>query len=285
MSNVPRGVNIPLSPARKFVMEVLHHAKKVPSLVVEKSMWIRPLVQVRSDITNPPSWMAIFLKAYALTAMRRPELRRALVPWPWPRLYEHSQSCAVIPIEREWQGETVVLCGRIRCPELRSVQQIHARLKKFQTAPVDDINYFRAQLRIGRLPALVRRFFFWQTLAYSGYLRARRLGTFTISSLGSLGSEQIHPLTPNTTYLSFGPIDPQGVVRVRLVYDHRVTDDRVIARCLGDLEEILMTAIDSELAELTNSGMSGGWGQRPASVSLEAAATASLVVPPEAASA
>jgi hypothetical protein len=285
MSNVPRGVNLPLSPARKFVMEVLHHARKVPSLVVEKSMWIRPLVQVRNDIINPPSWMAIFLKAYALTAVRRPELRRALIPWPWPHLYEHPQSSAVIPIERELQGETVVLCGRIRVPELRSVQQIHAKLKKFQTAPVEDINYFRAQLRIGRLPGLVRRFFFWQTLAYSGYLRARRLGTFTISSLGSLGAEQIHPLTPNTTYLSFGPIGQDGVVRVRLVYDHRVTDDRVIARCLNDLEEILMTAIDSELVELAISGAAGDWGQSRESVSLPVAATGSLAVPPEAASA
>ena len=36
-----------------------------------------------------PSWCAIFTKAYAVVAARYPELRRAYLKFPFPRLYEH----------------------------------------------------------------------------------------------------------------------------------------------------------------------------------------------------
>ena len=67
------------------------------------------------------------------------------------------------------------------------------------------------------------------TLNLSGFKRAKRLGTFTISSLGNLGVEQHHPISPLTTYLTFGPISASGEVNVKIIYDHRVMDGRTVA--------------------------------------------------------
>jgi hypothetical protein len=48
--------------------------------------------------------------------------------------------------------------------------------------------------------------------------------------------------------LTFGPISPEGLVRVRIIYDHRVCDGGVIAAALKRLEEVLNTDMVAELA-------------------------------------
>lgn len=247
MSNPRRGAHLPLSPARKMVLELLHHAHKVPSLPLARSLDVSLLAGARNDQPNRPSWIAIFMKAYGLVSLRHPALRRAYIPWLRPHLYEHPQSECTLPIERTWQGEQVIFGGKIRAPEQFTLEQIDARLRHFKEAPVLDVNYFRQILRIGRLPLVLRRFTFWQTLYLSGYKRAKRFGTFMMSSLGSLGVEQFHPLTPLTTYFTFGPISDEGQVTAKIIYDHRVLDGRTVARCLQDLEHILNAELLLEL--------------------------------------
>src|SRR5262245_2727724 len=180
MPNLRKGLRLALSPARKVVMELLHHARKVPSLPLSRRLDLRELVATRRR--GGPTWMAIFMKAYGLVARRHPELRRALIPWPWAHLYEHPWSEASLLIEREWQGETIVLAAKIRSPEGKSLGQIDEELRWYRDTPVWDVSTFRQLLRLGRLPGFLRRFTFWHTLYLSGYIRAKRFGTFMISS-------------------------------------------------------------------------------------------------------
>jgi hypothetical protein len=127
------------------------------------------------------------------------------------------------------------------------LETIDEHLRRFKQAPVEDISAFRQLLRIGKLPAWLRRFTFWHSLYLSGRIRAKRFGTFMVSSYGSLGAEQMHPLTPLTTLLTFGPIPANGSVIVKIIYDHRVLDGRYIAGCLNELDRVLNTDILAEL--------------------------------------
>jgi hypothetical protein len=238
-----------------MVQELLHHARKVPSLPLAREMDLGPLVQIRQLQTPHSSWTAIFAKAYAQLARTHAELRRALIPWPRPHLYEHPISEAAFLIEREWQGEQVVLGAKVRGPENLPLGEIDRCLRRFRESPVLEIAPFRQILRLGRLPWLVRRFTLWQSLYLSGYKRAKRLGTFMISSLGNLGVEQVQPLTPLTTYLTFGPISPDGRVVAKIIYDHRVMDGRTVARCLIDLEQVLREDMVKELREAVAHGL------------------------------
>jgi hypothetical protein len=232
-----------------MVLELLHHARRVPSLPLARELDLGTLPEARRQAASPPSWIAIFAKAYGLLGRSHPELRRALIPWPRPHLYEHPHSEAAFLIERDWQGEQVVLGAKVRGPENLSLAELDACLRHFRLAPVLEVSAFRQILRLGSLPWLVRRFTLWQSLYLSGYKRAKRLGTFMISSLGNLGVEQFHPLTPLTTYLTFGPIDDDGRVTVKIIYDHRVLDGRTVARCLIDLERVLQEDLAAELEE------------------------------------
>ncbi|GBD35362.1 hypothetical protein HRbin36_00474 [bacterium HR36] len=244
----PRWIR--LSAYRRLVIEMLHHARKVPSIPVARLMSLAPLVQARQACWTKPSWTALFIRGYSLVAVEYPELRRAYIPWPWPHLYEHPYSVASVVVERVVEKEAVLLAAKITTPEKRSVLAIQEHLHRFKQAPLEQISEFRQLRRLGHMPGWLRRFFFWQTLNWSGAKRAKRFGTFLVSSYGSLGAEQIHPICPLTTLLTFGPIARNGDVVVKIIYDHRVLDGRRVAAALARLEEILNATLSAELETL-----------------------------------
>lgn len=247
MPGVQKGQRVPLSPARKLVGELLRHAKKVPSVPARMVLNLGPLAEARSQCSTKPSWVGMFLKAFALVCQNRPELRRCFMPYPRPHLYEHPESNCTVVVERDWAGEKTVLAAKIRGPENQPLANIDAYLKRFQTAPLETVSDFRQLMRIARQPELVRRFIFWSTLYLSGHARSKRFGTFIISSLGNMGTELVHGLAPLTSYLSFGPIAANGDVTALFVFDHRVLDGRTVARALKELGEALNGPICAEL--------------------------------------
>ena len=174
-------------------------------------------------------------------------LRRALLEWPLARIYEHPQTNCSLAIERTYEGEEGVFFGMFRAPEGQTLGELQRSLVEFKTAPLEEIGFFRRMIRISRFPTPIRRFLWSVSLNLSGRARAKRFGTFGVTTLGGRGVEQIHPLSPLTTTLTFGPIDARGKVTVKIVYDHRVLDGAYVARRLVDLEKKLNGAILEEL--------------------------------------
>lgn len=245
-----KGVWRNLSPARKFVADMLHFAKQVPSIPVARTMRVAAVAQARAACPARPSWTALFMKAYGFVCQRHSGLRQALIAWPWEHLYEHPISVCGAVVEREHDGEHILLGVQIRAPEGKTLQEIDEYLRRVKETPIEEIGYFRRVFFMGRLPKWLRRFLWWQTLHLSGYKRAKRLGTFGLSSYGRLGAEQIHPLGPLTTLLTFGPINSAGEVVVKIVYDHRVLDGAEVARYLAEMEQVLHHEILAELGHL-----------------------------------
>ena len=250
MAGKSKGKILPLTPGRRLVAEFMHHARKVPSIPLARPCNVSALVAARRQSTPGVSWMAIFLKAYALAARDIPELRRAWIPFPYARLYEHPSSEAAVLVEREHEGESIVVAAKIRSPEEAPLATIDGHLRRYRETPVQKVTAFRQLLRLARLPLPLRRFLFWRVLSVSGHRRACRLGTFVISSLGNYGVEQMHPLTALTTYFTYGPIQPDGSVTLKVIYDHRVMDGRTVARILMRLDEVLNGEILDELRGL-----------------------------------
>ena len=241
------GIYQRLSPARRMCVELLHHAQKVPLLSTGRKINVAELDGLRAAAEPHLTWTPLFIKAYALTAQQHPELRSAYIKYPWPRLYIHPYTIAAVLVEREWEGAIVTLAAKLRAPEEMPLTLIATHLQSFQNDPVLEVSPFRQLLRIGRYPAFLRRFIFWQTLHFSGVKRAKRFGTCMVSSVGRFGAEQYVPRTPLTTYFTFGPIDAAGDVEIKIIYDHRVMDDGHVARALQSVEQILQTQIRDEL--------------------------------------
>lgn len=243
----PRGRYLTLSEPRRFIMDMMHFARQVPSIPVSRTMELGPLVEARAEHPLRPSWAVLFLRAYALVGAQNPPLRRAFLKFPWPRLYEHPFTISSLALEREYRGEEGIFVGLFRAPEGQTIAQLQASLEEYKRTPLDQIGFFRQALRISRVPLPVRRFLWWSTLHLSGWKRAKRFGTFGLSSYGALGAESLHPISPLTTTLTYGPIDPLGQVVVKLIYDHRVLDGAYVARRLAEIEQTLLGPVLDEL--------------------------------------
>src|SRR5262249_32730230 len=101
----PAGRNVRLTASRRFMCDVVHFARQVPSVPMQRRMRLASVMAARAAALPRPGWCALFLKAYSFVAAARHELRRAYLPRPWPHLYEHPVSIGSIAVERELDDE------------------------------------------------------------------------------------------------------------------------------------------------------------------------------------
>jgi len=246
------GRSIPLSLPRRFIGDLVHFAQQVPSHTMERRMRLRALAAAREAAFPRPGWAAIFLKAYALLAARRPELRQIYLPFPTPHLYEHPRNIASVAVSRPWgdDGEEAVFFGLIRSPETLGVWDIERRLQEFKEQPLETNSAYRRILWLTRMPRPIRRLLWWASLNLSGGFQAEYVGTYALSVVSSLGASGLQLLSPLTAALNYGVLERDGSLDVRLTYDHRVRDGRSAARALADLEDVLLGEVINELGYL-----------------------------------
>src|SRR5262245_8003835 len=249
------GTYLPLSLPRRLVNDMLHFARRVPTVPVMRSIDVATVRSLRETTTQRPGWCALFLHAYGLVTQRFPELRRAYLSWPRARLYEHPFSIASVAIERVYRGQPGVFFAHIRGPENQPLEALQEFLREYKERPVEDVPIYRRALRVSRFPGPIRRLMWAYGLNWSGPDRARRLGTFGLSTYSSLGAQSMHPISPLTTTLNYGPISDDGKTTVCLVYDHRVMDGATVARALAALDDVFNEELPRELRELAETSV------------------------------
>jgi hypothetical protein len=240
------GRTLRLSLPRRFIGDLMHASRGIPLIPFERTMELAEVAAARNSWPGHPTWYALFVRAFALVAAQRPELRRVYVSYPWPRLYEYPVSIASFSFERRWDGEDAVLIGRIDSPEDKSVGELDAVIRSCKERPLDELSAFRRIRRMARLPLPVRRLG-WGLLRWLGKARARELGTFGISATAGLGASALTLVTPCTSTLNYDRLQPDGRMAVRLIFDHRVYDGATAARALTEIEEVLHGQILAEL--------------------------------------
>jgi hypothetical protein len=245
-----RGRVVKLSVQRRMVIDYLYFACAVPTVPVQRRIWIGDVAAARAACRNRLRWTAILTKAFALVAEEVPQLRRAYVKLPWPLLYEYPTSKANVIIERDYHGEPALCPVSIKDPAHLPLPVIDALFQHAATAPLESIKDFQRWKQLTRLPRPLRRMLWWIGLNI-GRQRGNFFGTFAVSVYSALKAESLHPLSPLTTLLNYGVIT-DGSLDVRIIYDHRVMDGATVARALGRLEAILNSVILEEVRSLAN---------------------------------
>jgi len=241
----PKSHRLSISCNRALVLDGLHFARAVTLFPVERQFDLGDVAQLRSAQPTRISWAVLFLKAYAIVAREHAPLRQAYIRWPWPHLLESSYSVAMLAINREFQREDRLCWGRFDEPADQPLTRLHQRLEAYTHESVEQI--FKRQVRLSRLPTWLRRTLMWWNLNFAGSMRAKRLGTFSLSTLAGQGAlNRAHP-TFLTSSLTYGPIDAEGRATVTLLCDHRVLDGTVAARALVDLQNVMNGQIAAEL--------------------------------------
>lgn len=240
-----------LSRCRSLCIDVLHYHQRIPICPHDRRFSLASVVAARNECPVRISWAVLFLKAYSLMALKHPEFRQCLLHFPWLHGYEHARSVGMLVLEREVQGERCLFWGRFQEPEHRSLVDLQEELTRYQTEPVKQI--FKRQWQFSALPTLVRRLIWWWNLNVSGAKRAKRAGTFFLTTLAAKNTEITNPPAFHTGNLSYGPFDDRLTTRVTLSYDHRLIDGSLVADALGEMERVLCEELTQELESITAS--------------------------------
>ena len=107
------GRFVPLSVGRRLMDDFLSAGRHVVGVPIQRRMHLGPVVAARDRVSPRPSWCAIFTKAFATVTARHPELRRAYVAAPWPRLFQYDRTVAGVAIERNYRRERARRRARI----------------------------------------------------------------------------------------------------------------------------------------------------------------------------
>jgi hypothetical protein len=234
-----------LTSNRALVLDLLALSARHAYYPIEQVFELDEVGALRAAAVRRISWTVLFMKAYARVAAEIPQLRQAYCRWPWPRLCECGDNVAMVAINREYRGEERLCWGRFASPECQPLAELQDTLDAYQREPVEQI--FRRQVRLSKCPSALRRLALWLNLNFSRGRRAKRLGTFSMSTLaGQQALNRFHP-TLLTTSLTFGPLDERGRSLVTLICDHRVFDGALAARALTSLQAVLRGAIAEEL--------------------------------------
>lgn len=226
---------------------MLHFAERVPTFTFERTVSVKQLADARKAVPDPPGWHALVTKALGLVSVLVPELRRAYLPRPWPRLYEAPHSVACVVFEKEFAGEVVPHFAPLLSPETLPLKAIQEKVRAWKADPVSAHGVLRRLVRNAKPPRPVRRLVWGLGLDWNGYFRARNFGTFAVNTLRELNLRPLAFRSPLTTLWYYDTVTEAGEMPVQVALDHRVCDGRAVARAFDALEAVLNGEMVAEL--------------------------------------
>lgn len=230
---------------RRLSWDLLHYHRSIPLCPHDRLMPLGPLADTRSRCRQRVSWPALFLKGWATVAAEIPEFRQCWYRWPLAHIYQHPTSVGVLTVSREYRNATWLFWKLLESPDQMSLVDIQAAINDASTQPPKQM--FRNQVRLAGLPTWLRRLAWSWNINVAKGNRATRLGTFFLSTLAGRGAEIQLPPSIQTTCLTYGPLDANGICRVTLAYDHRLLDGVLAAEGLARLENVLLETLQTEL--------------------------------------
>jgi len=246
----PRGRVRRVSKSRRFMIDLMYFSNSIPLVGIERSMPFEKLAAARKNHPQQPPWSALFAKALGLAAQESVALRQAYFRIPFPYFYEYEESVVNIAHELNSGGEAGVLPIRIRAPDKLPLTAFRHKITEMSDADLWQRGFYRTVAVVGFLPFFLRRPLWWLAFNIPRY-RKRFFGTIAITSMGALGADVTATKTPVTSLLTYGPLGNDGVLKVKLFFDHRVYDGATAARVLARLEALLLGPIYDELKQNT----------------------------------
>jgi hypothetical protein len=247
-----KGRYVRQSLPRKWIADMLHFSKRVPVVAAERIVRVRAAAEARKASGLTIGWNTIVVKTLAIVSQRIPEMRRAYLPYPWPRLYEAPYSVASIILDREYEGEHATFMAPVLHPERLSLVELQAKLDRLKTVPFHEVGSFRRLIRTTKFPLLIRRLLWSTGMYWSGLFRARTFGTFAVNSVAATRGRMLTMTTPITLCVYYGVVSREGEMPVQFAFDHRVFDGYTAGHIGYEAERVLNNEIAAELASINN---------------------------------
>ena len=128
-----------------------------------------------------------------------------------------------------------------------SLLALDAHLRRYKQDPVESVRSFREEMRLVRLPLLLRRLLMWLALDVLPRRRARHFGTFGVTTMSPFGAKTVDAPCIWGALLHYGAVTEAGEAAVGLTFDHRLMDGAVVGYTLQEMEQVLRYQIVAEL--------------------------------------
>lgn len=245
---MPRGVRKKMTNDRVLVSDVVQLARSMPLAPLVRDADFQVVDRVRKSLQHKKvSWTVLMMKAYALVAQKRPEMRQIYVPFPWPHIYQHSENVAMLTVTRETLQGPRLFFARFNQPENLTLEDLQDRYDHIRRAPVREIKQFIHQRRFAKCPKMIRKMAWWSMTHLMPSKLAQQIGTFGMSLSQLERTYGVFHLGPTTTTLGYEHFAFRGKMRLTLTFDHRILDGKHVYDILNDLEFVLNGPLLEEL--------------------------------------
>ena len=246
MTRLDRGQRRLVERQRRTAIDVSIVARRVPSFPLVSTIDLNEVERWRQSRKLQGvriGWSAILAHAYGKVSEAIPELLDVYVARPIPYVYRHPEPVVSLTIHRKGaDGHERLIWARIGPPQTLTLEALQTRIDYFSTAPIQEV--FKDGLRLERRLGPVRRLNWYMLMRWCGRKRAKHLGTFSISSLGHLGTLNLHHPIVTATSLAMGPIQADGRCELSLICDHRVLDGVLASRAYGGLVREIQALVE-----------------------------------------
>lgn len=244
-----------LPDARRHIYHFVNFARLAPTVYIDTEVEMTRVIHRRRQYQAAGlriSYISFLIKTIAEVVARHPEANAVVRPGFIPKIAYYEQITAKFTIDKQMNGERIVLSGLIPQADKQSIEQIQQIIEYYRQHEIDELSELANIRKLQKLPT-------W--IGHLGYrLAMRKLanrpatqGTFTISSLGHRPIQSFHPLTSSTLCFGVGAIEHKPAVfqerleirpfmKLSLVFDHRALDGALAADILGEIKQELEAA-------------------------------------------
>lgn len=192
---------------------------------------------------HAPSLISYVVWSAGRALRAHPEANAAMTGRRRPRMTRYQQITAKVAFDKRIGSERVVVGGLISDPDRAALSDIDETIARHKQLDIERAPEYCAIRLLHRLPWPAARLLF-RAANMRLADRPDRLGTFSVSSLGHQPVDSFYPLGGTTVSIGIGRIRPQPVIRdgrldgapvmrLSLVFDHRIIDGALAADLLA----------------------------------------------------
>jgi pyruvate/2-oxoglutarate dehydrogenase complex dihydrolipoamide acyltransferase (E2) component len=236
----------PLARERRHTLYFLNEIREFSPVFLDTDV---DMTAVRRHRAGPVHYSVVsyVLHTSATVLAKHPDANAAVTGRRWPRIAHHEHVCGKLTLDRTLGGRRVVLAAVLPDLDLADLDGIQRLVEHYRDGDPEKMDEFAGVRALHRLPAAIGALAYRRTVRPLRN-RARRVGTFAVTSLGHRPVHSFHSVGGTTVTLGLGQIADRPVVRggelavaplmrLSLSFDHRVIDGAEAADVLTEIKD------------------------------------------------
>lgn len=244
---------------RRHTYFFLKQAKNNCPVYLDMPVDMSRIVQLRNEAKREGrsfSYITYIIKAIATVMEHHPQANTSVRSWLMPKVAYYKPINAKFTMDKAVNGERIVTSAVISNANKEPLGGIQQVLNNYKVSDFNDIEEFDGIRKLHQLPFWIGKLA--SSIMLSNFRhRINIQGSFTVTSLGHHPVGSFFPMSANTTTFGVGAVTDTPVcenkevvvkpmLKLCMVFDHRVIDGAMAADFMLDIKESLENFLDNK---------------------------------------